>query len=435
MTPGPRAWNGALTFRTMLFETWLALTIMLGAGAIIGAMVVDAWSRVLWRRRRLTLDMRRYSALADALAKRDRDIVQALSDNRSWTGFQYFRVSRKKRESLSTMSFYLRPYDERPITPFLPGQYLTFRFHKEGEREPMIRCYSLSRAHAPDRDYRVTVKRLPPPCAADPETPWGMSSSYLYEKVREGSVVEVAPPSGRFTLDLAAARPVVFIAGGIGITPFLSMIEHVSDHEPHREAWLFHGVQCEDERLMAGQLRAWAEQANFHYITCYSGAGQPGRVLEEYEEKGFVTTDLLRRWLPSCNYEFYICGPPPMIVMVMDALGEWGVPPSSIHVEAFSSETVRELRLADVRGAAPCEVTFRAAGKKLRWTKEAGTILDLAENNSIYLPSGCRAGNCGTCAAPVLRGSFRYIFRPEAPVATGYCLACISVPEGDIELA
>ena len=417
-------------------ETWLTSAILVGVGALIAAMVVDAWSRVAWRRRRLALDVARYSALADALARRDEAIVQNLSQSRSWNGFRNFRITRKVREADNVVSLFLRPHDGRAVPAFLPGQFLTFRFHDEAGGTPTIRCYSLSQAYSPELDYRVTIKRLAPPPDAPPGTPWGKSSSYFHQ-VEEDNVVEVGPPAGQFTLDLAAGRPVVFIAGGIGVTPFLAMTEHLARHEPEREAWLFHGVKNPREQVAADRLRAWAEKPNFHFVTCYSQPLEDAQSAQPFEEKSIVTLEVLRQWLPSSNYEFFVCGPPPMMTAIMDGLRQWGVPPGSIHMEAFSSETVREIGMASLLAgqAATWEVAFRGNDKRLQWRGDSGTILDLAERNGIFLPSGCRAGNCGTCAAPVLAGSFTYLAKPEARVDEGNCLVCISVPAEDMEFA
>ncbi len=419
-------------------EPWLASAVIVATGVFIAVMAVDAWLRMRWRRRRLAADVERHLALADLLSKRDAAIVRNLSASRSWSGFRSFRVTRKVREADNVASFHLRPHDGRPVAPYLPGQFLTFRFHDGAEREPTVRCYSLSRAWAGDRDYRVTIKRLAPPPEAGPEAPGGKASSWFHDRLEVDGVVEVAPPAGRFTLDLAAGRPVVFIAGGIGVTPFLAMMEHIEAHEPGREAWLFHGVRSPEERVMHDEMRRWARHPGLHVVTCRSGRNvepAPGRTGSG--EAGHVTIDLLRRRLPSSNYEFYVCGPPPMMTRIMDGLRAWGVPPGSIHFEAFSAGTVREVGMtgAAQAQARPCEISFRGSGRRLEWSRDSGTILELAERNGIFLPSGCRAGNCGTCAVPVLAGSFTCLSRPEARVDDGSCLVCISVPRGDIELA
>ena len=417
-------------------EAWLSSIIILAAAVAAFVMAFDAWTRMRWRRRRLAVDIERYAALADVLAKREAAIVESRLQGASWKGFRKFRVTRKERDTHDVASFHLHPHDGRPLPGFRPGQFLTFRFHHDVGREPSVRCYSLSQAHAPGRDYRVTIKRLPPPDDAPEGTPPGEVSSYFHDKLAEGSVVEAAPPSGHFTLDLSEGRPVVLIAGGIGITPFLTMLEHLHRHEPDREVWLFHGVKTRQDRIAVDQLQMWARRPSFRFVTCYSiEAGPQG--LGSFEAEGFVTTETLRRWLPSSNYEFYVCGPPAMMTSVMTQLQDWDVPQGSIHFEAFTSETVQELGAAsaDLADASPCQVSFRSANKTLRWTPGSGTILELAEANGVFLPSGCRAGNCGTCAAPVLAGSFAALTEPEAAVEVGSCLVCVSVPTEDIEFA
>lgn len=417
-------------------EIWLSSIVILVVVATAFFMAFDAWTRMRWRRRRLAIDIERYTALADVLAKREAAIVESRLQSTSWKGFRKLRVTRRERETHDVASFYLRPHDGQPLPGFRPGQFLTFRFHHDADREPSVRCYSLSQAHAPARDYRVTIKRLPPPDDAPEGTPHGEVSSYFHERVSEGSVVEVAPPSGHFTLDLSDGRPAVFIAGGIGITPFLPMLEHLHQHEPDREAWLFHGVKTRQDRVAVDQLQLWARRPSFHFVTCYSIGSGPEN-LGPFEAEGFVTTDILKRWLPSSNYEFYVCGPPAMMASVMTQLQDWKVPRTSIHYEAFTSESVQEVGAgtADLADAAPRQVSFRSAGKTLRWTPESGTILELAEAHGVFLPSGCRAGNCGTCAAPVLTGSFSALTQPEATVEEGSCLVCVSVPTEDIEFA
>ena len=418
-------------------ETWLASAAIVVIAVVIGIAGANAFVHMRWRRQRLAADIERYTALAATISRRDEAAHRRFSQRGSWSGFRKFRVTRKESEANNIASFYLRPHDGRPVAPFLPGQFLTFRFHDEEDREPTIRCYSLSHAHAEGKDYRVTIKHLRPPPEAPPETPWGKASSYFHNRVETDSVLEVAPPSGQFTLELAAGRPVVFIAGGIGITPFLAMMQQLAEQEPDREAWLFYGVRTRDERVMTTQLSQWAKRPNVHVVTCYSHLSESGEPLEEFEEEGFITTDVLGRWLPSSNYEFYVCGPPPMMTMVIDGLLDWEVPRSSIHTEAFTPETVREIAAtaSTAEATSPREVSFRSTGKKLQWTGDVGTILELAEQNGLFLPSGCRAGNCGTCATPVLAGSFIYLSKPEAPVEEGSCLVCVSVPTEDIEFA
>ncbi len=418
-------------------EQWLAAAAIAVIVLFVAAATFDALLTLRWRHRRLAADIERYTTLAAAIARKDEAAHRRTAQRGHWSGFRKFRITRKEREAENIASFYLRPHDGRPMAEFLPGQFLTFRFLDDNHREPTVRCYSLSGPYARNQDYRITVKRIPPPSDASPETPWGKASTFFHHRVEVDSVLEVAPPAGQFTLDLAAGRPLVLIAGGIGITPFLAMIGHLEEHEPDREVWLFYGVRSREDRVMTAQLRRWAGRPSFHVITCYSHGTESLGALERFEEEGFVTTELLERWLPSSNYEFYVCGPAAMMTSVIDGLVQWGVPRGSIHTEAFSASTVHEIATSQraPETAAARAVSFRSTGKTLQWSQEAGTILELAEQNGVFLPSGCRAGSCGTCATPVLAGSFTYLSRPEAPVEEGSCLVCVSVPTADIEFA
>ena len=109
-------------------ETWLASAAIVVIAVVIGIAAVDAFLRMRWRRRRLAADIERYTALAATISKRDEAAHRRLSQRGSWSGFRKFRVTRKENEANNIASFYLRPHDGRPVAPFLPGQFLTFRF-------------------------------------------------------------------------------------------------------------------------------------------------------------------------------------------------------------------------------------------------------------------------------------------------------------------
>ena len=419
-------------------EAYIAWAVIGSAATVAILLATGARSRWQWQRQRLALDMARYERLADRLSKGDEQFVQQLLNRREWRGFRHFRVSRKVQEADGICSLFLQPHDRRPVHGYEAGQFLTLRFHSRGDPEPTVRCYSLSRAHGDGREYRITVKHVPPPPEAPEGAPWGKSSSFIHELVEEGRIIEVAPPAGQFTLDLAGGRPVVFIAGGIGVTPFLSMAEELQRTDPDREVWLFNSVRTRRGVIMADQLLEWAgRHPRFHYVNCYSRLGGNGVPLGDSEERGRISVELLKRRLPSSNYEFYVCGPPRMMSLISRELQEWGVPDSSVHMELFSSSSQQELRRSSIAGledASTYDIHFQGAGRTLQWNRSAGTILDLAEANGIHLPSGCKVGNCGTCATPVLDGGFRNLSRPAVPVEGGSCLVCISVPTGDMEL-
>jgi len=139
---------------------------------------------------------RRQSDLALETLKTELEIMRDLRRKRAdaalpWNGYRKFLVSKKVVECTDVCSFYLTPHDKKPLSEFLPGQYLTFRLNIPGKGNPVIRCYSIS--DSPHHDaYRVTIKRIPPREAGAPP---GIVSSFFHEQIQEGEIVDVRAPS------------------------------------------------------------------------------------------------------------------------------------------------------------------------------------------------------------------------------------------------
>ncbi len=355
----------------------------------------------------------------------------------SWNGFRKFEITRKVPETETVTSFYLQPHDKRPLPGFHPGQFLTFKLDIPGQPKEVIRCYSLSDAPRPDY-YRVTIKRLPPP-RDKPDAPPGLSSSYFHDQLQEGDILDVKAPSGHFYLDMTKQTPVVLIGGGVGITPVLSMLNAIVESGSKRETWFFLGVRDGRDHVMRDHLATVArENENVHLHVCYSSPGETDVLGRDYHHRGHVGVDLFKELLPSNNYDFYFCGPPPMMDSLFDGLAEWGVPEAHIHFEAFGPATVKKCQkpaAAAAETAAPgVQVAFAKSGKAAPWDPAAGSILEFAETLGVAIDFGCRAGNCGTCLTAIKKGEVEYATPPGEMPEAGSCLACISVPKTDIEL-
>jgi hypothetical protein len=356
-----------------------------------------------------------------------------------WTGLKSFRVDRKVLEDANQTicSLYLVPEDHLPLPPFRPGQFLTFSLVipvAGGGTEQIIRCYSLSDAPAPDH-YRISVKRVPAPSGKD--VAHGRSSNYLHDQIAEGSVLRVRAPAGHFHIDRSDA-PVVLIAGGIGITPMLSMLNWCLTAQPDREVWLFYGSRNSRELVMLPHLEAqMAAHPNFHLRLCFSGplpgdlTGDPSRV------RGRVDVAQLRMQLPLKPYHFYICGPTPMLESLVPALEDWGVPDSHIHFEAFGPASIKRRNIASMPAqvaTSDITVTFARSGKQLSWQPAHGSLLEFAEANGVTVASGCRAGGCGTCQTTIRAGEVAYRQSPDYDPEPGTCLMCVCSPKTSVTL-
>lgn len=337
-------------------------------------------------------------------------------------------------------SFYLVPHDGKEIPRFNPGQYLTFNLRLHVREKPLIRCYSLSNSPFERSYYRVSIKRLDPPPKAPPTAPPGLSSNFFCTKLKEGDILDVKAPSGEFYLDLSSHTPVVLIGGGIGLTPVLSMLDAICDAESNRETWLFYGIRNGSEHIMREHLaQLEAEHENVHLHVCYDSAREGVDTMGvDYHHAEWVSVDLFKRVLPSNNYEFYICGPPPMMKSLTEGLDDWGVPKKHVNFEAFGPASVKKAKPAAKKtpaaGAAAIEIEFAKSGKTLTWDGSAENILDLAEENDIEIEYGCRTGSCGTCVTAVKGGEFDHIKTPGASHEDTSCLACIAVPKSNLTL-
>jgi nitric oxide dioxygenase len=253
-----------------------------------------------------------YGLLAKVFIDREREIYkEQVAAPGGWNGYRPFVVAGKAVESSVITSFYLRPADGEPLPPFKPGQYVTVKF--DNLPTPTApRNYSLS-----DRPrtefYRISVKRE---VAISPGSPAGIVSNHLHDRIQERDVISVGPPCGEFTLDPAAPRdrPVVFLSGGIGITPIMAMLKSHVHHEVKRLA---------------------AEHPDVHTHICYDAPLIDDLPHNRCDRVGFINRAFLESWLPSSDADFYFCGPKPFMASLYRDLSQCGVDASRLHFEFF----------------------------------------------------------------------------------------------------
>lgn len=412
---------------------WEATGAILAVG-VFGQVVLMIWQnglRTLGELRKNQLDLQLLQSELDMM----RDLRRKRADSAlPWNGYRKFLVTKKVLEGKDVCSFYLAPHDQRLLSDFLPGQYLTFQLEIAGSARPVVRCYSLS--EGPRREgYRVTIKRVPP---SDKEKPPGVVSSHFHDHVKEGDILDVKAPSGKFHLDLEGSQNVVLIGGGIGVTPVFSMLSTLITRKSTGEIWFFYGLRNRAEHVMKEQLEVIArEHPNVHLKVCYSKPEPDDQLGRDYHHEGRVSVDLFRQLLPSNNFNFYICGPGPMMQSVTEGLQGWDVPDSKIHFETFGPSSVKKIAPTVAPGAVNqpgYAIQFKKSGKTVNWTGGTGNLLELAEANGISIPSGCRAGSCGTCQVAVFSGEVAYLDKVDFETNPGTRLTCIGTPKSDLVL-
>ena len=418
--------------------------VILGlAGIQLSLQIVTGTAHLRFFRAHQRLAQREWRTRIEVAEAR---LADAKTQAQVWQGFRKFEVRKKVFENPAKdiCSFYLYPHDGKPLPRFSPGQFLLCQVEvtNPGETtfglgEAEARCYSLSDGPN-DQNYRVTIRRLPPPRGTG-DGPGGVVSNYFHDRIKEGHLIDIEAPSGDFHLETAKDTPVVLIGGGVGVTPILSMMNSLAAVSSAREAWIFYGLRSGEDAVMLDAFeRAAAAMSNAHVVWSYSDALPEAFADRETTQngvrhrKGRIDVDYLKETLPGNHFDFYFCGPPPMMAALEKGLGEWGVPQRFIHYEAFAPASA-EADADPAPDSKSLEVCFAAEDKTLTWSGEK-SIFAMTRKNKFAtkrIKYACRQGKCKSCLTAVKSGAVAYPHvQPDgAGVEEGYCLPCICVPQ------
>ncbi|GAB9477208.1 Nitric oxide dioxygenase [Globisporangium polare] len=272
-----------------------------------------------------------YFFLADLLIAAETQAREELEAQAGgWSGFRQLRVDKKVRESAEITSFYLVSADASvPLVPFKPGQYLSLKLDALQENV-LLRNYSLSSAPSTDF-YRISVKKED----RGDGSPKGVVSCHLHDAIEEGSAVLVGPPCGDFVLKESNGKPLVFLSGGVGVTPLLSMLESLVDSVGKKtltqRVVFVQYARNADVLAFGDHLAALADKhelLSVHTVLA-SGSSSNGN-------GGQFDLNALEAWLPTKDCAFYFCGPAAFMTSVNKALAtEWDVPAAQRHYEYF----------------------------------------------------------------------------------------------------
>jgi nitric oxide dioxygenase len=268
---------------------------------------------------------------------------EAAAQNNGWADFKDFKVVDKVKESEVITSFYLKPADGSSVPEFEPGQYITVRLQIPGEKYLFNRQYTLS--VAPGNDYfRISVKR-----EAGGGKPDGRVSNYLHDHVNIGDIVEVTVPAGVFTLNTEKETPVVFISGGVGITPFMSMAGTIAEKQPGRQVQFIHAAKNGKFQAFKEELKTLQNKINsleFSYV--YSEPAEEDLQEEFFSKQGHIDAEWLKDNITASDADFYVCGPVPFLQTIIASLKKLGIDDEHIHFEFFGPAQEIEAELVTV---------------------------------------------------------------------------------------
>ena len=267
-----------------------------------------------------------YEQLADIFIQTEEGIYSQNAEKPGgWRGFRAFVIRDVKEEASGIKSVYLQAEDGEPIAGFEPGQYLGIKVRVPGHEYDEIRQYSLSDTPGKDH-YRITVK-----AESAPPSHEGKVSNHLHS-AQPGDRVWIQPPTGDFTIK-HPDRELVLIAGGVGVTPLLSMLLHrIETRSDVSDLVFIHCCRDRAHHVMGDELRRLSEQHGFSYYVSYEiGSGA--------DHQGYLDQTVLSQWMMQADAEVYFCGPKPFMTAINTQLLQLGFKDEQLHYEVFGPST------------------------------------------------------------------------------------------------
>ena len=298
-------------------------------------------------------------------------------------------VKRKWQNADGVISFELADRDGKHLPTFQPGAHIDVHLPNG-----LVRQYSLTNGPGELMSYIIGVKQ---------ESASKGGSKVLVETVREGDVLAISEPRNNFPLRRDATRTLL-IAGGIGITPLLSMARFLDKSSlPYQ---LHYFTRSDESAAFSSELS----------------------VLHGHVEKHVgLARDAIRAKVTALlgPYEFanhvYICGPGAMLEMVQEVATSLGWPDDAVHFEYFQNDKVIDASSSfDVELARSAMTLHVPAGK---------TILETMREAGLTVPSSCEQGACGTCLTTVMEGEVDHqdVYLNKTEKASNTCMmTCVS---------
>ena len=343
---------------------------------------------------------------------------------------QYLVVESIRDMSADCKTFTLVPDTEKGTTQlayFGAGKYLTV--FETINNMPITRAYSISSSPKDSLEgkYTLTIRLVE----------GGLMSRYIFDTWEVGTKVEVSAPAGNFEYQpLRDAQTVVCVAGGSGITPFISMANAINDGDEDFNMILLYGSKDYENILFREELEAL--EKNCDKIKVVHVLSDEEKDIEGIE-KGFITADLIKKYAPADReYSIFLCGSQQMYAFVDKEIEKLNLPKKFVRHELFG-EFHNPATQADYPNNVPETVKITVTIQDNTWTVEgnsADSVMQILEKNGISAPARCRSGECGFCHSHLISGEV-YVpkhleYRRLADYKFGCIHPCCSFPLTDL---
>lgn len=270
--------------------------------------LIDAWTAA-------------YMQLADVLIGAEKAIYDknAVAEG-GWTGWRFFKVAEKSKQTDNVTSFKLIPVDSGKMPEVKAGQYISVRVFVKGQNLIQPRQYTVVKADA--TSLTIAVKKV----EAVEKSPAGMVSNTLHNDINEGDVVEVSFPVGEFNLPEGNGE-LCLLSAGIGITPLFAMLKEAVKKDPTRKISFVHVCKNKEAIPFREELALVVKEGNVSFEVF------------ETSEHGRPSEDFFKS-LVSQGADYCICGPVPFMKLAASELVKNGVAENKIHAEKFGTGAI-----------------------------------------------------------------------------------------------
>jgi ferredoxin-NADP reductase len=323
------------------------------------------------------------------------------------------RVVRIVDETHDTKTYWLRP--NARFGAFRPGMHVDVRVRVGSQL--LERTYSLSCAPRDDGLIAITVKRVS----------GGHMSNWLADTLRPGDVLELSQAKGKFVLPPALPPKLLMLSAGSGITPLMSMLRQLVADGASCDVVFVHFARSPRDIIFRDELLRIADRCpNVHLTLCteVSDSSWTGAV-------GRISEPLLRAaTLDFAALDTFLCGPAAFMQAAIKLLESAGADLSKLRYERFNND----FDVSQLLGQSQHVLRF-VRSQTERIVERPRTVLEEAEQAGVAIPSGCRAGNCGTCRSRKTRGVVVDITTGrESGPGEEFFFPCISVARGTVEI-
>lgn len=347
---------------------------------------------------------------------------------------QYLKVSSVTQRAEDCKTFTLVPDAEKGTTSlayFAAGKYLTVFETIEGVKATRAYSISSSPKDSLDGKYELTIKLVE----------GGLMSRYILDNWEVGTSVEVSAPEGHFDYQpLRDAGKVICLAGGSGITPFVSMANAIADGDEDFEMTLLYGSRNKNVILFKDELDEISKKCSKVKVVHVLSDKDADASADGFES-GFITEDLIRKYAPDNEpYSVFICGPQQMYDFLDKELKKLNLEKKYIRHEMFG-EFHNPKTQADYPENVPetVKITVTIQDETRTVTGSSNdSVLQILEKNGISAPARCRSGECGFCHSHLLSGKV-YVpkhleYRRLADHKFDCIHPCCSFPLTDLEI-